>query len=208
MRECSVDLGLVRRSRDGYRALGILISNGIQKTFPESCRKAAFKITQIGWTKLPNAPFTFHLRIQHLETWNLAPEGTYDDTYDPLTGEVIPNDTWIWGDQFFRHLTGGDLEVGRVPARPCGVQPPTPKNATSTRPNRSQWVVSWLPRELPNGRLQRGQECVPLLWSIHTFGTRFEAPSTETTKQVRHTLIFNRVNLYSTCGEKPNQYRH
>ena len=111
-----VDLGLVRRSRDGYRALGILISNvGLQEDFSGIMPEGRLPHNlQIGWSQsFPNAPFTFHLRMQHLETWNLAPEGTYDDTYDPLTGEVIPNDTWIWGDQFFRHLTGGvTLKLG------------------------------------------------------------------------------------------------
>ena len=58
----------------------------------------------------PKASLTpLHLssRFQRLETWDLAPEGTYDDTLDPLTGELIPNGTWVWGDQFFRHMCAG-----------------------------------------------------------------------------------------------------
>ena len=111
-----VDLGLIRRSRDGYRALGILVSNlGLQEDFSGIMPEGHLPHNvQIGWSQsFPNAPFTFHLRVQHLETWNLAPEGTYDDTFDPLTGEVVPNDTWVWGDQFVRHLTGGvTLKLG------------------------------------------------------------------------------------------------
>ena len=111
-----MDLGLVRRSRNGLGAIGLLVSNlGIQQDFsgimPEGQLPAN---VQFGWTQgFPNAPFTFHIRAQRLETWELAPEGTYDDLYDPLTGDVIPNDTWVWGDQFFRHLTGGvTLQLG------------------------------------------------------------------------------------------------
>jgi hypothetical protein len=63
---------------------------------------------QIGVTKgFPNAPFTFYLRAGHLETWDLSPEGTYDDTTDPLTGSVIPNSTFKWGDQLLRHVGFG-----------------------------------------------------------------------------------------------------
>lgn len=105
-----LDVGLVRRSKNGYGAMGILISNlGIQKDFSGIMPEGRLPHNvQIGLTQsFPNAPFTFHLRLQRLETWNLAPEGTYDDLYDPLTGQVIPNETWVWGDQFFRHLSGG-----------------------------------------------------------------------------------------------------
>lgn len=105
-----LDVGLVRRSRNGYGAVGLLVSNlGIQEDFsgimPEGRlpHNVQFGLTQ----SFPNAPFTFHLRLSRLETWQLAPEGTYDDLYDPLTGQVIPNDTWVWGDQFFRHVSGG-----------------------------------------------------------------------------------------------------
>ena len=105
-----LDFGVVRRSRSGYGALGLLVANlGFQEDFsgimPDG--RLAHNV-QLGLTQsFPNAPFTFHLRLQRLETWDLAPAGTYDDLYDPLTGTVIPNDTWVWGDQFFRHLSGG-----------------------------------------------------------------------------------------------------
>ena len=104
------DLGVVRRSRNGYGAVGLLISNvGVQEDFSGIMPEGRLPHNvQLGLTQsFPNAPFTFHLRLQRLETWDLAPAGTYDDLYDPLTGQVIPNDTWVWGDQFFRHLTGG-----------------------------------------------------------------------------------------------------
>ncbi len=105
-----VDVGVVRRSRNGYGAVGMLLSNlGYQRDFSGIMPEGRLPHNvQLGWTQgFPNAPFTFHLRAQRLETWELAPEGTYDDLYDPLTGQVIPNSTWVWGDQFFRHLSGG-----------------------------------------------------------------------------------------------------
>lgn len=105
-----LDFGVVRRSRNGYGAVGLLVSNlGFQEDFSGIMPDGRLPHNvQLGLTQsFPNAPFTFHLRLQRLETWDLAPAGTYDDLYDPLTGTVIPNDTWVWGDQFFRHLSGG-----------------------------------------------------------------------------------------------------
>jgi hypothetical protein len=104
------DVGVVRRSKSGHGALGLLVSNlGFQEDFsgimPEGRLPAN---VQVGWSQtFPNAPFTFHLRVARLNTWELAPPGTYDDTYDPLTGQVVPNEIWEWGDQFARHLSGG-----------------------------------------------------------------------------------------------------
>ena len=72
-----MDLGLVRRSRNGLGAIGLLVSNlGIQQDFsgimPEGQLPAN---VQLGWTQgFPNAPFTFHIRAQRFETWELAPE--------------------------------------------------------------------------------------------------------------------------------------
>lgn len=105
-----MDVGVVRRSPDGLRALGLLVSNlGFQTDFSGIMPDGRLPHNlQVGWTQsFPDAPFTFHLRFQRLETWDLAPDGTYDDTLDPLTGEIIPNGTWVWGDQFFRHLCAG-----------------------------------------------------------------------------------------------------
>ena len=105
-----MDVGVVRRSPDGLRAFGLLVSNlGFQTDFSGIMPDGRLPHNvQIGWTQsFPDAPFTFHLRFQRLESWDLAPEGTYDDAVDPLTGELIPNGTWIWGDQFFRHMCAG-----------------------------------------------------------------------------------------------------
>ena len=112
----ALDFAVLRRSRSGRGALGLVVSNvGIQEDFSGIMPEGRLPHNvQLGWSQtFPNAPFTFHLRAQRLETWELAPEGTYDDTFDPLTGELIPNDTWVWGDQLFRHLSGGvSLKLG------------------------------------------------------------------------------------------------
>lgn len=105
-----MDLGVVRRSRNGLGAIGLLLSNvGLQQDFSGVMPEGRLPHhLQIGLTQgFPHAPFTFHLRFQRLETWDLAPEGTYDDRFDPLTGQLIVNDTWVWGDLFARHLAGG-----------------------------------------------------------------------------------------------------
>ncbi len=63
---------------------------------------------QVALTKgFDNAPFQLFLKGQHLETWDLAPPGTYDDSIDPITGETIENTTFKLGDQFLRHITLG-----------------------------------------------------------------------------------------------------
>ncbi len=69
---------------------------------------------QMGLCKgFANAPFTIYLRAGHLETWDLAPPGTYDDVVDPLTGESIPNSTFRLGDQLMRHMgLGTEIRLG------------------------------------------------------------------------------------------------
>ncbi|MDA0946210.1 MAG: hypothetical protein O2791_04100 [Bacteroidetes bacterium] len=110
------DVGLVKRSKNGHAAWGILVSNwGVQEDFSGIMPEGRLPLNvQFGWTQgFENAPFQLHVRYAHATTWDLAPEGTYDDTYDPLTGELVPSDVWQWGDQFARHLSGGvSLKLG------------------------------------------------------------------------------------------------
>ena len=62
---------------------------------------------------LANAPFTLLATYDELQTWDLAPEGLYDDTIDPLTGDTIANGTWAFGDRLLRHLAiGTELDLG------------------------------------------------------------------------------------------------
>ncbi|MBN31276.1 MAG: hypothetical protein CL845_04685 [Crocinitomicaceae bacterium] len=74
---------------------------------------------QLALTKgFKNAPFRIFLKAQNLQTWDLAPPGTYDDTVDPITQEVTTNSTFKFGDQLMRHVTigtavsaGGSMEI-------------------------------------------------------------------------------------------------
>lgn len=60
---------------------------------------------QVGVTKsFARAPFRLFATGSYLQRWDLAPPGTYDDTVDPLTGEVIENRTFRLGDQIMRHV--------------------------------------------------------------------------------------------------------
>jgi len=60
---------------------------------------------QVGAVKgFEHAPFRLHLRLSDLQTWDLAPEGTYDPLIDPLTGEEIPSGKWAFGDRLMRHV--------------------------------------------------------------------------------------------------------
>ena len=80
-----VDLGLIRRSRDGYRALGILVSNlDCKKISQESCRKAAcpttFKLDGVRAFPMPHSPSTSGFSTWKRGIWRQ--KRTYDDTYD------------------------------------------------------------------------------------------------------------------------------
>ena len=60
-----------------------------------------------------NAPFILHATYDEMQQWDLAPEGFYDDTIDPLTGDTISNGTWAFGDRLLRHLAlGTGLDLG------------------------------------------------------------------------------------------------
>ncbi|MAI22885.1 MAG: hypothetical protein CL828_02415 [Crocinitomicaceae bacterium] len=62
-----------------------------------------------------NAPFRIFLKAQHLQTWDLAPQGTYDDSVDPITQEVVANSSFKFGDQLMRHVTiGTALSAGEA----------------------------------------------------------------------------------------------
>lgn len=69
---------------------------------------------QLSVTKgFQNAPFSLFIKSNHLEHWDIAPAGTYDDGYDPLTGAIVENKTFVFGDQFLRHLKAGtEISLG------------------------------------------------------------------------------------------------
>lgn len=60
-----------------------------------------------------NAPFILYTTYDEMQQWDLAPEGYYDDTIDPLTGDTLSNGTWAFGDRLLRHLAiGTGLQLG------------------------------------------------------------------------------------------------
>ncbi|MCH1582944.1 MAG: hypothetical protein L7S63_07495 [Flavobacteriales bacterium] len=60
-----------------------------------------------------NAPFLLYSTYDEMQEWDLAPEGYYDDTVDPLTGDTVANGTWAFGDRLLRHLAiGAGLNLG------------------------------------------------------------------------------------------------
>lgn len=69
---------------------------------------------QVSLTKgFENAPFIFYATYDEMQQWDLAPEGYYDDTIDPLTGDTLLNGTWAFGDRLMRHLAlGTGLKLG------------------------------------------------------------------------------------------------
>ena len=110
------DVSLMKRWDDKLMAAGVLVSGvGVQFASTGSQPTGSTPVNiQAGITKgFNHAPFVFFLNLQNLQTWDLAPDGTYDDTLDPLTGEVIPNKKWKFGDQLARHLNFGvELSFG------------------------------------------------------------------------------------------------
>jgi hypothetical protein len=54
-----------------------------------------------------NAPFVLSATYDELQQWDLAPDGFYDDSIDPLTGDTLSSGTWAFGDQLLRHLAIG-----------------------------------------------------------------------------------------------------
>ena len=110
------DLSIVKSWEEKHMAAGLLIS-GIGRQFASTGSQPNGWTPlnlQLGFTKgFNHAPFQLYLNLQKLQTWELAPEGTYDDGYDPLTGEIVPNGKWKFGDQLARHLNVGvELSFG------------------------------------------------------------------------------------------------
>ena len=69
---------------------------------------------QLGLAKsFANAPFSLYLQAVELQTWDLAPAGTYDPVIDPLTGESSSLMAFPFGDALMRHIIiGTELDLG------------------------------------------------------------------------------------------------
>ena len=111
-----VDIALMKRWEERHMAVGVLVSGAGRQFAGTGTQPVGFTPINVsaGFTKgFNNAPFVLFLNMQNLQKWDLAPDGTYDDGLDPLTGEVVPNSTWVFGDQLIRHLNiGVELKLG------------------------------------------------------------------------------------------------
>jgi hypothetical protein len=91
-------------------AASLLISNlGAQITsFTSQKEKLPFQM-QIGLVKRPaHAPFRLSVVYSNIQQWNLGFDNpTATVITDPITGEVIEENTWEFGDDLMRHVTLG-----------------------------------------------------------------------------------------------------
>jgi hypothetical protein len=79
------------------------------KTFTDSEReKLPFQL-QIGLVKRPaHAPFRFSVVYSNMQRWDLVWENPNRVIItDPITGEIIEKEKWVFGDKFMRHVTVG-----------------------------------------------------------------------------------------------------
>ncbi|MFM7310297.1 MAG: type IX secretion system protein PorQ [Flavobacteriales bacterium] len=113
-----------------YQSLGIALDGGVsyhnpKKNFSASLvfSNAGLQLTsysnstreklpfnlQFGLVKKPiHAPFRFSLVYSNMQRWNLVwtnPNAAV--ITDPITGEIINDNTWKFGDQLMRHVTFG-----------------------------------------------------------------------------------------------------
>lgn len=88
---------------------GVIRNVGLQlNSFNGTREKIPFEF-QIGITKKPKyAPFRFSVVADNLQTWDLRYNSTINQPeVDPVTGEVIQDNTWEFGDILMRHIIVG-----------------------------------------------------------------------------------------------------
>ena len=96
--------------RKNFTASLVLNNFGYQlKTYTEDNREKLPVQLQVGITKRPaHAPLRLSIAYSNMQTWNLAWENPNKAVVtDPLTGEVIEEKKWEFGDNFMRHITVG-----------------------------------------------------------------------------------------------------
>jgi hypothetical protein len=77
--------------------------------FSENLREKLPLDIQVGITKeLKYAPLRFNLTANNLQRWDLRPEEDEQESeVDPITGEVIETNDFVFGDLLMRHITVG-----------------------------------------------------------------------------------------------------
>lgn len=79
------------------------------KTFTDNNReKLPFQL-QVGIVKRPaHAPFRFSAVYSNMQRWDLVWDNPNRVIItDPITGEIIAQEKWVFGDRFMRHITVG-----------------------------------------------------------------------------------------------------
>lgn len=107
----AVDLAATyHRPEKNFTATFVMRNAGVQlKTFtPGQREKFPFEF-QMGLSKKPiHAPFRFSVMVDNLQKWDLTyvnPNGSV--TVDPLTGELVEDRKFEFGDKLMRHITAG-----------------------------------------------------------------------------------------------------
>ncbi|MFN8700311.1 MAG: type IX secretion system protein PorQ [Flavobacteriales bacterium] len=78
-------------------------------SFSENERESFPAELQFGIVKqLRHAPFRFSVVAENLQQWNLRFDNPNEPVItDPVTGEVIEDNTWVFGDNLMRHMVFG-----------------------------------------------------------------------------------------------------
>ncbi|MCB0762221.1 MAG: type IX secretion system protein PorQ [Flavobacteriales bacterium] len=114
----AVDLGGSYVNRKHLFTAGVVMKNlGMQlKGFTkEEKENLPFEIQLAISKRLRHAPFTFHVAYENLQKWDL----TYTDPnaapeIDPITGEVVEQKGFGFGDKLMRHLVlGAEIHLGK-----------------------------------------------------------------------------------------------
>lgn len=110
-----IDIGIYYKEPNSTWAAALLFK-GMGKVYGID-QKSPLDI-QIGLSKKPkNAPFRLLLTLYGLQQWDVLTEDekTLDETIDPISGEVVKEKRWIWGDNAMRHLhTAMEWQFGQM----------------------------------------------------------------------------------------------
>ena len=106
----AADLAASYRQPRRKLGMALVVRNlGYQiNAFSEDMRENLPLDIQVGITKeLKYAPLRFNLVADNLQKWDIRPEEEAEPEVDPITGEVIEEDGFTFGDQLMRHITVG-----------------------------------------------------------------------------------------------------
>jgi hypothetical protein len=110
-----VDVGFYYKEPQSTWSASLLFK-GMGNVYGDA-QKSPFDV-QLGLSKKPkNAPFRLLLTLYGLQQWDVLTdeEKTLSQTTDPISGEVITEQRWIWGDNAMRHLhTAMEWQFGQL----------------------------------------------------------------------------------------------